>query len=195
MRFIEFIAAYVLGNVSRTRLPEIAISAIEENIESESTIILAGMTSMDNTYELEQYFNSALTELRIELPDKLLAAKILIRYYLNGMISNRKDAFNLMGGINDVYNKFDWKIESTSDEKTIVGIELGLEHLYTWYRELQDYYDGGMLLYYNELPEREQLDKFEQHLIEEAITLNRKLEIELTAYYNENSIQGREWIP
>jgi hypothetical protein len=182
MKFIENIANYVLENVSTRYFPEMAMKALEENIESESIIILAGMTENDNTFELEQYFNSALKELQIELPEKLLSAKILIRYYLNYMIGNRKEAFETMQRIdNDIYKQINWEAELNFGKKEYLGIELGLEFLYTWYRELQDYEDGSMLLYYNELSKEKQREKFEEHLLEEAIILKDKLDLELTA--------------
>jgi hypothetical protein len=183
MKFIEKIADYVLGNISRTQFPKIALCALEENIESESTIILAGMTEKDNTFVLEQYFIKALSELKIQLPGKFLSAKILIRYYLNEMIDNRSGAYKFMQKIdNDIYKKIDWEIELGLGKMDYVGKELGLEFMYTWYRELQDYKDGSMLLYYNELSKENQLEKFEQHLLEEAILLRDKLGLELTAH-------------
>lgn len=183
MKFIENIADYVLGNVSRTQFPEIAMSAIEENIQSESIIILAGKTDRDNTFELEQYFYKALTELQITLPGKLLSAKILIRYYLNKMIENKETAFALMRMIdNNIYKQINWEVELGLGKQDYVGKELGLESLYTWYRELQDYKDGSMLLYYNELSKEKQREKFEEHLIEEATILKDKLDKELTAH-------------
>jgi hypothetical protein len=182
MKFIENIANYVLGNVSRTKFPEMAMSALEDKIESESIIILAGMTDRDNTFELEQYFNKALNELQIKLPEKLKSAKILVRYYLNKMINNKKEAFEIMRKIdNDIYKRINWEIELSSDKGDYVGIELGLESLYTWYRELQDYKDGSLLLYYSELSREKQHEKFEEHLIEEAILLKNKLDTELNS--------------
>jgi len=183
MRFIEKIAGYVLGNISSTQFPEIALSALEENIESESTIILAGMTERDNTFELEQNFSKMLSELKIELPVKLLSAKILCRYYLNEIICNRSEAYKFMRKIdNNIYMKINWESELGLKKMDYVGQELGLEFMYTWYRELQDFYDGSMLLYHNDLSKAMQLEKFEQHLIDEAILLRDKLDIELTAH-------------
>ena len=49
-----------------------------------------------------------------------------------------------------------------------LGDGLKIEHCYTWYRELEDAEDGSMLLYYSDLPKKEAISKFREHLIEEA---------------------------
>lgn len=141
---------------------------MNEQLESESLVILAGMNERDNTFELEQYFQQMLSELRIELPTKMEAANILLNYFMTKMIEEPTRAFELMTKIqNRIYYVIKWP-ENTVNSKKYVGQELGLQHMYTWYRELQDFKDGSRLLYYNELPRNEQKVKFEEHLVEEA---------------------------
>ena len=53
---------------------------------------------------------------------------------------------------------------------------LGLERMYTWYRELQDAEDGSMLLHYTDLPREVAAKKFAEHLRAEAEKLLNKLE-------------------
>ena len=53
---------------------------------------------------------------------------------------------------NEIYKQVAWESELNLSKKEYVGKELGIERMYTWYRELQDFDDGSMLLYYNELP-------------------------------------------
>ena len=83
---------------------------------------------------------------------------------------------------NDIYHQVDWLEELGLKEKKFVGDELGLERLYTWYRELQDFEDNGMLLYYNELPQDKQKEKFQECLVEEAKGLKSKIERKIFAY-------------
>jgi len=183
MNFYEKLANYSLGNCSRTSFPDIAMTALNENFESDSIIILAGMTDKDNTFELEQYFKKSLEELNILLPDKLKSAKILLLYYLREILNNQHDAYKIVFTIdNEIYKQVDWKVELNIGEKMYVGEELGLERLFTWYRELQDFEDGSMLLYYNDLPKEEQKKKFEEHLIEETKVLKQKLEEKITTH-------------
>jgi hypothetical protein len=166
MNFQQKIADFILANRTTSQHPDIALTGMNQQLESESMIILAGMNQQENSFELEQYFEQMLTELQFERPSKMEAAKTLIDYYLKVMISEPEQAFDLMTKIqNDIDDSFDWPQQDTTK---CLGEELGLEHLYTWYRELQDLEDGSVLFYYNDLPQSEQKKKFKQHLIEEA---------------------------
>ncbi|WP_245986545.1 hypothetical protein [Marinoscillum furvescens] len=140
---------------------------MNEQLESESLVILAGMNEQDNSFELDQYFQQMLSELQIKLPTKMEAANILLNYFMTQMVAEPTRAYELMTAIqNNVYYAIKWP-ESNS-ENQYMGHELGLEKLYTWYRELQDFNAGSMLLYYNELPRHKQKMKFEEHLVKEA---------------------------
>lgn len=169
VNFIEKIADYVLGNRTPGQLPDIAMSGLKEGIESDSLFILAGMHKNDNAFELQAYFDRMLAEVGIDLPNKIEAAYTVIAYYLSMAVDEPSKAYDVMTQIDlEIRLSNEW-IESFPElKKEVVGEELGLQHLYTWYRELQDFHDGGMLLYYNELPLHEQKRKFEDHLLEEA---------------------------
>ena len=169
MNFIESISNFVLENITTKDLPKIGIIALNESLESESIYILAGMNVNDNLFEIDQYFENSINELKIKLPTKIEAAKILTRYYLKQIVENPEKAFELMAKLdNDVYKQIDW---NESNNK-YVGEELNIEKLFTWYREIQDWNDNSMVLYYNELSREDQRKKFEEHLVEEAeITL------------------------
>jgi hypothetical protein len=183
MNFQEKLANYVLGNLTRSYFPDIALTALNEGIESESLLILAGMTDRDNTFELQKYFEGSLIELAITLPNKTEAAHLLLRYYLGEMISHPDKAFEAMYKIdNDIYHQVDWQQELGVKDKKFVGDELGLERLYTWYRELQDFEDNGMLLYFNELPRDKQKEKFQERLVEEAKVLKSEFDRKISAY-------------
>ena len=165
MNFKESICNYILENYSIKDLPKIAEIAMMENLESESLFILAGMSEKDNSLEILEYFQNSLNELKICLPDKRTATIILTKYYLSTIINNPNLAFKLMEKLdNEVYKKLDFE----KVDKKYVGEELKLEYLYTWYREIQDFDDNGMLLYYQDLPKQKQREKFEQNIVEEA---------------------------
>lgn len=176
MNLKEKIANYVLGNFSRRHLPEIAMTGLEEGLESESLYILAGMNDRDDSFEVEKYFDGCLKELNFVLPTKLQAAKIMLAYYLKQIVDNPELAFEIMSKIdNEVYNLIDWGSKLPNSKVKYVGEELGLEKMYIWYRELQDF-DGGLLFYYNELSKDDQKKKLEWHLVDEASKLKKKME-------------------
>ncbi|PHR42493.1 MAG: hypothetical protein COA32_17435 [Fluviicola sp.] len=141
------------------------------------------MSDRDNTFELQQYFDTSINELKITLPNKYKSAQILLNYYLNEMIVKPEDAYNTMILIdNQIVKQVDWKTELGLTEEMYVGGELGLEKIYTWYRELQDFEDGTMLLYYNDLPRHKQKERLKNHMIEEAKKVKEFIDIELSTY-------------
>lgn len=169
MNFKEKLSEFVLGNRTISQTPDMALTAINEGIESESINILAGMSNRDSPFELQQYFDHALTEIEILLPTKLEAAETLLRHYLKKLISNPRDAFSILIEIdNNVYKTTKWRDINPSLSANYVGEELGLQNLYIWYRELSDFNDGSRLSYYNHLPRNKQKEKFESHAVEEA---------------------------
>lgn len=154
MNFIESLSNYVLENVTTKGLPKIGEIALSEQLESESTCILAGMTGKDNSFEIVHYFNSSLKELNMQLPERAAAARLLTKYYLHQIVQNPQHAFEIMIKIdNEVYKKINLDYSS----QQYVGAALKLEHLYTWYREIQDWRDGGRILYHNDLPRKNNL--------------------------------------
>jgi hypothetical protein len=180
MNFKEKIANYCLGNFQLNHFPSIALTALEEGIESESMLILAGMCDRDNTFEIQQYIDSSINELKIVFPDKYTSAQILLSYYFNKMINYPELAYEIMIVIdNDIMKKVDWENELQLPKIKYVGEELGLEKVYTWYRELQDFEDDSMLLYYNELPRNKQKEKFISNLIVEAKKLKDRIDQDL----------------
>ncbi len=83
--FIEELANYKLGYILSSDLPWIAIKAIEEWYESESLYILAWLKSWDNAFEIEEYLNKSLSELKITLPSIKEAFNTMLTYYLRGI--------------------------------------------------------------------------------------------------------------
>ena len=170
MTFHNKIADYVLGNTTSSNLIDIARSGLEEGFESEALYILSGMNYEDNSFEIKQYFDQMIGELDIRFPSKLDSALSLIKYYLEKLVQNPDDAFDIMTLINSLnysHNEF-WKDSNPELKSEFVGEALGLHHIQTWYRELSDFNDGDRLFYYNDLEPSEQRKKFEEHLLEEA---------------------------
>lgn len=179
------IAKYVL-NESDVSLPEFAYDAMLSGLESESLSILASMTNLDNFFERKEYFEKSLNELGLKLPQKRDAAITLLKYYLSELINNPNDCYEIMMVIdNKIYKPVFHQETST---KKYIGEEIGLERMYTWYRELQDFGDGSRLLYYNELPKEEQKKMFMSNLVEEAANLlgSQTLEKKINTLHNKD---------
>ncbi len=166
MNFIESISNYILENITIEDLPNIGLIALSENISCDSIMILAGMNKIDNPFEIKEYFDNCINELKLQLPSKFEAAQILTKYYLNEIVKNPNQAYDIMITLdNEVYKK----ISNDDITKTFIGEELKIESLYTWYREIQDWNDNGIILFYKDLSRYEQRIKFEEHLVIEAL--------------------------
>ncbi len=74
MKFRQELAAYAAGDRKTDQLPDIAMAALEEGLDTPSLRILAGMSKSDNPFEIEKYFKQMLEELHIQLPDDRQAA-------------------------------------------------------------------------------------------------------------------------
>jgi hypothetical protein len=111
--FNQQIAKYITGNLSDSQLPDLALQGMQEGLESESLIILAGLSGDENKFVIIEYFKKALAELKLKLPEKRDAALL----YANGLI---EDILNgkreIIEGINeikyDALNSFDFFSES-----------------------------------------------------------------------------------
>jgi len=88
-----------------------AVTGLLEGLESESLVILAGMSESDNKFQLTEYFENAINELKIELPDKRTAAIELSLFYAQEIIDNRLDPIDGLSKIIrnclNSYNFFD----------------------------------------------------------------------------------------
>ena len=74
MNFKQLLAKYVTGNITTEQLPELAVVALEEGLQSPSLNILVGLSKHESPYLMDHYFKLTLEELNIILPDKRKAA-------------------------------------------------------------------------------------------------------------------------
>ena len=125
-------------------------------------------------------FEAALAEMGVAVPGLDEPVLVALELCLRAIVEGRVPPMAGMAAINELYHdRGDVELRhpnrQVDDHTVYLGEELGLEHLYTWYRELQDAQDGSALFYYDELPRERQLAKFEEELIEEAMVLHRHL--------------------
>lgn len=111
MNFNQLIAKYVTGNLTTSQLPEIALIGLQEGLESDSMLILAGLSYNDNPFEIQEYFQKSLIELNIVFPVKRQAAIIyaigLIEEIEKGKLEIIKGIYELKNNAIDSYNFLD----------------------------------------------------------------------------------------
>jgi hypothetical protein len=99
LNFRQLLAKYVTGNLPPDNLPKLAVTAMEEGIDSPSLHILAGLEKAEDSLTFERYFFLALKELAIQLPDKRQAALIYALAIAEEIISGKKE---LIAGIAEI---------------------------------------------------------------------------------------------
>ena len=102
MTIKESIAKLQLGEITLREFPKIALKAIESGIESKSLLILAGMKSTDNEFEIKEYLDNVIDELSITIQESLGSAYILANSYVN---SYKKGEFNIIQCIYNIKNE------------------------------------------------------------------------------------------
>lgn len=159
---IEVAALYALGYMPSESMPKLATRWLVEGLDTPSMRLLAGETNPIMS-DVAPLFEAVLQELAIDLPNKREAALTLLEAYLRQMVSGALDPYEGMALIDSQLNQPD-----IAPATKYVGDGLGIERLFTWYRELQDAEDGSTLFYYTDLPVEESVVRFREHLIEEA---------------------------
>ena len=163
--------------------------------ENSSELIALALNTPETLLDAEHAFQIALREMAVYAPVGDLLVLTVLEVYLDAIVSGRMGSMAGMAALDEFchanYNTSQ-KVPkdpivshpetSKATGQKYLGQELGLEYMYTWYRELQDAEDcDNSTWYFNELPLHEQLDKFDEQLIEEA----RKLYIHLASRYPE----------
>lgn len=128
MNFAEQAAAYILGRLTYTDLPNIAKTAIEEGYKSESLFILAGIENNESAFVKDKYWQKAIRELNLLLPTETKAKKAVLEYYAKQIVYYSSDPYDTIH-----------RLEESSFTSYENWESLGLEHVYTLYYELWEY--------------------------------------------------------
>ena len=127
MDFRQQIAKYVTGNMTSDQLPEIGMTGLEEGLDTPSLCILAGLSKNESPFEIEHYFNLALDELKIALPDKREAALEYAIGIVDEIIGGKKD---LITGTREIRYKAIDSYDFYSETKQYCYDSIGFEKAY-----------------------------------------------------------------
>jgi len=130
MNFKQLISSYILGNLTTSALPKIGLTGLMSGLDSESLVILAGLSEKDNPFEIKAYFLKALDELDIELPDETIAAMDIITYYANMIRNNQIDSFL---GIEKIVKEVLYKTDAIAKNIKFAYDGVGFEKIYSLY--------------------------------------------------------------
>ena len=159
---LEAAGLFALDLLPSSAMPELALRWLTEGMDTPTMRILAGESSPIMS-EVAPLFTATLEELSVAVPGRIAVTMMLLEAYVRRIATGALDPYEGMARIDQ-----DLADCSVFPDAKYVGDGLGLERMYTWYREIQDLEDGTMLLYYTDLPREEAGRRFREHLVEEA---------------------------
>ncbi|HEV8112128.1 MAG TPA: hypothetical protein VGR31_05080 [Planctomycetota bacterium] len=139
MTFDQYLAAYALGKVRSSDLPDLGVQALTEGYDSVDLAVLAGSTSRSaSPRELEELFFGGLRQLDKVIPSRAEAGRVLRDYYASlvatGAMSPRTGGAELVKLIDELGGEF--------PSQEYVGDGLGLARIYGLYDSYDDVKDG-----------------------------------------------------
>jgi hypothetical protein len=163
MELNDAAAFYKLGLLTYTKLKDYSSKWLDHLDYSDRLYDVHQDPSMSQS--VSPAFEHLLHEREIDIPSEEEAVRIVLKYYLRMIVQGECDAFE---GMKFIDSKLYSRIHPLHPGEEFAGQCLGLEHMYTWYRELQDAEDGSAIIYYTDLPKEEAVQKFKNHLQQEA---------------------------
>jgi len=138
MNFRQLLAKYVTGNITTDQLPDIAIKALEEKLNSPSLCILAGLHKSEIPSQVDHYFKYALEELNIPLPDKRQAALEYSFALVDEIVDGKKE---MIEAVNEIFHRaldrYDFDSENIRYRYDSIGFETAYG-LFVTYNDLRD---------------------------------------------------------
>ncbi len=109
MTFDQYLAAFVLGKVLSSDLPEVGEQALREGFDSVDLAMLAGSTSRSGSpQELEELFVGGLRHLNKKLPGRVEAGRVLRDHYVTlvatGAMAPRAGASEIARLVTDLHD-------------------------------------------------------------------------------------------
>lgn len=163
MNFKQKLAAYAIGYLTDSDIPDIGMTALTEGMDGDNLVITAGLSKSENAFVLRSYLIKTLEELHLKLPDYSEAIPIIIEYFSDEIIS---------GGI-DPYEGFE-KLRSAIGFDDMVDDKYDLHAAYGDYIIIWETITDGLYFYDKTKTTKEQyLVEAKQTLID---TLKRRRE-------------------
>jgi hypothetical protein len=93
LNFLDRVSEYIITEESSKGLPKIAIQGIEENYESESLILIAGLSVKESQLYGDDYLKKMLDELNVDLTTKNKAALFLVKSVSKKILESQIDVY------------------------------------------------------------------------------------------------------
>ncbi len=154
MTFLQKISAYSLGLNTEKDLPGLAITGLEEDYDSESLRILAGLHPTDTPFKLNDYFTRTLKELQITMPEGKEAVIQVVAYYASAIVEKKTDTYVEFGKLIDIINKTPFHCA-----------DIGLLHCYADYISIWEEKMGGLDFHTSEgITKKQYIERTEENI-------------------------------
>jgi len=179
---LEAFALWQLDLLNENDVVELANNWLMNGLDQGSYELASiAIAKPESVIDVKPAFEKAFEQMNVVPPSDNQSFLIVLEIYLRQIVMKNILPMAGMAALNGLYiDEFDNQDRIvirhpkfvSSEHENYMGSKLGLEYLYTWYREFQDAIDDATW-YYTELPFEAQLDKFDENLVEEAeILLN-----------------------
>ncbi len=129
-----------MGTESLRSIPNIALQALEQGLDTPSLYILAGFSDNDSEFEIIHYYGTALHELGIELPDKRNAAIQLGLSIADEIFDNKR---SVIEGVMEIKNIAIDAYPFYKETKHYCYDSIGFEKVYGLLDQISDLKDAG----------------------------------------------------
>lgn len=171
MNFKQLVGQYALNRLVTEALPDIAYEGLKEGFDSPSLVMLAGIEKNENAFIIEQYFKAALSELRIDIPDKRTAALEYATIIAEEIIEGKRGLFE---GVREIVYKILVGFGFSSKDVNYDYDSIFFKNVYGWF----DSYDELLVAKHawsDKKSNEELLEEVKEKLFEELKEWNEKM--------------------
>jgi hypothetical protein len=155
---------YALGKLSSPAIVDLCHAWLEQGIYTDALNEIS--CAVDPVLgEIGPLFEDAVGDLGVSMLSRVEAGRELVAVTVYRMVSGEAP---LLEGANFLYNDIYLELYEELPDGEYVGSSFGLQHVFSWLREIWDCRDGSMILAYNDRPREEAEAKFLEHLFEES---------------------------
>jgi hypothetical protein len=164
LTFRQNISRFVTGDIGVRSLPNIALEALEGELDTPSLRILAGLSENENEFVIEKYFKDTLKELSIELPEKRQAAIDFGLAIAEDIIEGREKIFE---GVQKIKRKAIDTYPFNEEAKNYCYDSIGFEKAYGLFDTIDDLRNAGSTQWQSGKSNQELESELSQELLTE----------------------------
>ncbi len=172
MTFRQNISRFVTGEIDMRSLPDIALQALQQNLDTPSLRILAGLSDSEDGYIIDKYFKDTLKELSIDLPDKRQAAIEVGLAIAEEIFEGKQNVFegvqNIKWNAIDAYPFYD-------ETKDYCYDSIGFEKVYGLFDTIDDLRNAGSTQWQSDKTNHEMEEELTKELLTELDAWTKRM--------------------